>query len=133
MVDTWQPASGKNTAPDLTVLKKLASLHPQLETSTDLDAVIDSQDLAQARSWIQLAEDQWQTVITELEQQERLNLATFYTVAEMKLSGWEARDKNPAIWIYRFLKKTKQLPEKDIIKALKSKTDNRFIPYGSVL
>ncbi len=133
MVDTWQPAGGDTTEPDLTVLKTLASLHQQLEISTDLSAAIDEQNLARARSWIQLAEDQWQTVINEMEQQERLDLATFYTVAEMKLSGWEARDKNPAIWIYRFLKKTKQLPEKDIIKALKGKTDNRFIPYGSVL
>ena len=133
MVDTWQPIDAKSSQPDLTLLQTLAAHVAELESDAGLGDKIADQDLARARGWMQLDEDQWQEAITALSTENRLNLATFYTVAEMKLSGWQARDKNPAIWIYRFLKKTKQLPEKDIIKALKSKTDNRFIPYGSVL
>ena len=132
MVDVWQPTSDASNAPDLTVLKNLASQSDALQQGQPLATINDS-ELASARSWIQLSEAAWQESIQQLTDQERLQLATFYTVAEVKLSGWQARDKNPAIWIFRYLKKNGQLPEKEFIKALKSQTDNRFIPYGSVL
>jgi len=132
MVDVWQPTSDAGNAPDLTVLKNLASQSDALQQGQPLATINDS-ELASARSWIQLSEAAWQESIQQLTDQERLQLATFYTVAEVKLSGWQARDKNPAIWIFRYLKKNGQLPEKEFIKALKSQTDNRFIPYGSVL
>jgi hypothetical protein len=132
MVDVWQPTSDAGNAPDLTVLKNLASQSDALQQGQPLATINDS-ELASARSWIQLSEEAWQESIQQLTDQERLQLATFYTVAEVKLSGWQARDKNPAIWIFRYLKKNGQLPEKEFIKALKSQTDNRFIPYGSVL
>jgi len=132
MVDVWQPTSDAGNAPDLTVLKTLASQSDALQQGQPLATINDS-ELASARSWIQLSEAAWQESIQQLTDLERLQLATFYTVAEVKLSGWQARDKNPAIWIFRYLKKNGQLPEKEFIKALKSQTDNRFIPYGSVL
>ena len=132
MVDVWQPTSDAGNAPDLTVLKNLASQSDALQQGQPL-ATIDDSELASARSWIQLSEAAWQESTQQLTDQERLQLATFYTVAEVKLSGSQARDKNPAIWIFRYLKKNGQLPEKEFIKALKSQTDNRFIPYGSVL
>lgn len=133
MVDVWQPADLTNNTPDLTVLQKLATAAVQLELQGDVSDLLNDQQLASARSWMQFSEENWQAAIEQLSNDERLQLATFYTVAEVKLSGFEARDKNPAIWIFRYLKKTQQLPEKDFIKALKNKTDNRFIPYGSVL
>lgn len=132
MVDVWQPTSDAGNAPDLTVLKNLALKSDALQQGQPLATINDS-ELASARSWIQLSEAAWQESIQQLTDLERLQLATFYTVAEVKLSGWQARDKNPAIWIFRYLKKNGQLPEKEFIKALKSQTDNRFIPYGSVL
>ena len=132
MVDVWQPTSDAGNAPDLTVLKNLALQSDALQQGQPLATINDS-ELASARSWIQLSEAAWQESIQQLTDLERLQLATFYTVAEVKLSGWQARDKNPAIWIFRYLKKNGQLPEKEFIKALKSQTDNRFIPYGSVL
>lgn len=133
MVDVWQPANPSSTSPDLTVLQKMASAAEALESSGDISALLDDAQLASGRSWLQLTEETWQPVIAQLSHEQQLALATFYTVAEVKLSGWQARDKNPAIWIFRYLKKNQQLPEKDFIKALKNKTDNRFIPYGSVL
>ena len=133
MVDVWQPANADSGQPDLTLLQTLAGLSDAIENNTDISDIVSDDELTLARSWIQLSEENWQTTIEALNTENRLGLAFFYTLAEMKLSGWEARDKNPAIWIFRYLKKNKQLPEKEIIKLLKSKTDNRFIPYGSVL
>lgn len=133
MIDQWQPADQNSTQLDLTLLNKLAGLASVLENTNNIDDHISQEELQQARSWIQLSENHWQDSVKQLEAEQRLNIATFYVLAETKLSGWEARDKNPAIWIFRYLKKNKQLPEKDIIKKLKNKTDNRFIPYGSVL
>jgi len=133
MVDVWQPANTLPAGPDLTLVEKLAALSAELEQHDDLNQFLSADDLAAARSWIQLSEAQWLPVIKQLEAESRLKLALFYTLAEVKLNGWQAGDKNPAIWIFRFLKQTHQLPEKNFIRLLKSKTDNRFIPYGSVL
>ena len=133
MVDVWQPADTDSGQPDLTLLQTLAGLSDAIENNTDVSTMVSDDELALARSWIQLSEEKWLVAIESLSAENRLGLAFFYTLAEVKLSGWEARDKNPAIWIFRYLKKNKQLPEKEIIKLLKSKTDNRFIPYGSVL
>lgn len=133
MIEQWQPANADTTQPDLTILNGLAAQVEQFEQDAQLETLMDPQQSQQLRSWTQLSEAQWLPILEQINQPQLLQIATFYVVAEAKLSGWECGDSNPAIWIFRYLKKTAQLPEKHIIKSLKSKTDNRFIPYGNVL
>lgn len=136
MVDIWQPnatqtATHTNTAQiNVDLLQQIANL------SDDVDAIFNALTAEQqqyVRQWIQLSEQEWQAQLPHIEESALFPIAQFYTLAEMKLSGFEAGKNNPAIWIFRYLKQQQKLPEKSDIRALKAQTDNRFIPYGSVL
>lgn len=131
MIDQWEP--NRPTAIDPHILRQLAESSQILIHQGAAELTIPADTLRQAQQWIQASEEQWQTVLPQFDQSTLLALAEFYTVAEMTLPGWQAKDKNPTIWIFRYLKKQQQLPEKDVIRALKARTDNRFIPYGSAL
>ncbi len=131
MIDQWEP--NRPSALDPTVLQQLADCSQTLITQGASGLALPDDTLRRAQQWIQAPEIQWLDVLPQFDQSTLLALAEFYTVAEMILPGWQAKDKNPTIWIFRYLKKQQQLPEKEIIRALKARTDNRFIPYGSAL
>lgn len=131
MIDQWEP--NRPTAIDPSILRQLAECSQTLITQGEQGLTLPADILRKAQQWIHMTETQWQEALPQFDQNTLLALAEFYTVAEMVLPGWQAKDKNPTIWIFRYLKKQQQLPEKDVIRALKARTDNRFIPYGSAL
>jgi hypothetical protein len=130
MIDEWQPHASV-TKIDISLLVWVCT-----QTFPDQPAQIadiDAAQQAQLASYIQCSEQQWQSVLGEIEDSKLVALAFFYTRAEEKWAAFTAGSDNPAIWIFRYLKKGQNLPEKSVIKQLKSETKNRFIPYGSVL
>ena len=60
-----------------------------------------------------------------------LALIRFYTLAE-SLPGWEAGARSPVIPMVAELKKRGEYPA-DLGVWIKERTDNRFLPYGSLL
>lgn len=133
MINTWQPNVTNSDAIDANLLNLFAQLGSQaLQEKVQLNALVSKTQQSQAQSWIRLPEEAWQQVIEKLPQEQLYPLATFFTLAEMQLAGWECGSKNPAIWIFRWLRNHQQQPSKEQVKALKNLTDNRFIPYGSV-
>lgn len=134
MLNTWQPNNTSSTAIDASVLNRFAELGQSiLQGSVQLTKVVSSEDAAKAQGWLKLSEANWQATLEQLEQTSLYPLAAFFTVAEMQFSGWQCGSKNPAIWIFRWLKKQQQQLSKEQVQALKKLTDNRFIPYGSAL
>lgn len=87
----------------------------------------------QAQAWIKCSADQWLPVFEALNDEQLLSLAGFYIKAEMSLAGFESGADNPAIAVFRYLKDQGRLPGKDVIRALKAQTSNRYIPYGKVM
>lgn len=133
MIDQWDPSLPTTSRPDSTLLIRLAEQSKVLREQGKEALTLTAEDLQQGASWIQQSEDIWLEAIATLSDDTLINLAFFYTQAEMDLSGFQAKAKNPAIWIFRYLRQAKRLPEKNVIRDLKALTDNRFIPYGSVL
>lgn len=134
MIDEWVPASDNsaNIAPAL--LHKCISVTALMtKNSRQAETELGDTLLRQVRAWLLLSEEQWQPALRLLTADELFQLAIFFTLAEMTFNGWQCGAKNPAIWIFRMLKKEGQLPDKDAIRHLKSLTDNRYIPYGSAL
>lgn len=129
MIHEWKPAVAKPQQIDPGLLQKFAQINHQ----QPLNTAIDPADQEQARSWLKLSEQEWSAVLTQLEPHTLFPLAVFFTLAEQQLSGWQCGARNPAIWIFRWLRQHDQLPDKEQIRQLKKMTDNRFIPYGSVL
>lgn len=129
MIEQWQP--GNSVSIDTPLLKKLASEpHESGELNQDL---FTEAEYRQLKQWIQVPEAQWQTALAELSDQQLLAIAYWYVRAEEELSGWESGAKNPAIWVFRWLKQLQRRPNKETVRAIKALTSNRYIPNGKVL
>ncbi|MDK2777950.1 MAG: hypothetical protein KYX62_09835 [Pseudomonadota bacterium] len=134
MITEWVPAASGQADIDVSLLQQSAALAETLKSDADaVRKVIGDDTLLTMQSWLKLPESAWQAPIQALPEKDLFPLAVFFTLAENAFSGWQCGSSNPAIWIFRYLKAQHALPEKPAIKALKSLTDNRYIPYGSAL
>ena len=61
-----------------------------------------------------------------------IDLIKFFTVAEMTFSGWKAGKKSPVIYLVKILKGRAVFCD-ELRKWIKNNSDNRYLPYGSVL
>ncbi|QQD23850.1 hypothetical protein [Venatoribacter cucullus] len=135
MINEWQPVKTTTAAQiDLQMLQMFAALGERIQAGEQtLADQLSAAQQQQASAWLQLQEEDWQPALQQLPPQQLFPLALFYTLAEQQLSGWQCGKRNPAIWIFRWLRQHNQLPDKEAIRQLKKLTDNRYIPYGSVL
>jgi len=127
MIGQWDPSlTNESTSPTASFLQTLASYCEEPQAA-------DEVNLQRASQYLALSEAEWQPSFADMSDTDLINLAFFYVRAESQLSGFEAGARNPAIWVFRYLRSAGRKPEKDIVKALKAETDNRFIPYGNAL
>ena len=61
-----------------------------------------------------------------------VRLVRFFTLAEMQLAGWEAGKQSPVIPLVKVLKGRGSF-DAELRRWIKTHTDNRYLPYGSVL
>lgn len=73
----------------------------------------------------------WQAAAATLDSKALLALIRFFTLAE-QLPGWESGARSPVIPLARALKARGDYPD-DLTAWIKAHTDNRFLPYGSLL
>ena len=73
----------------------------------------------------------WKAAATGLESAQLIALIRLYTLAE-RLPGWEAGARSPVIPLAAELKKRGDYPD-DLTAWIKANTDNRFLPYGSLM
>ena len=73
----------------------------------------------------------WKAAAVELDSARLIALVRFYTLAE-RLPGWEAGARSPVIVLAAELKKRGDYPD-DLTAWIKANTDNRFLPYGSLM
>ena len=131
MIEQWQPDT---VTPDALNTDQVKSVIASTAISVPGQLPdIDNSCRETMASYIKSSDEAWSALLTSLSNDEILALAYFYTRAEMVWAEFISKDNNPAIRCFQHLKSTKSLPEKALIKQLKSETDNRFIPYGSVL
>lgn len=74
----------------------------------------------------------WQAALRRLDDDQMLTLIRFYTLAEGKFPAWKAEAKSPVIVLARALRARDAWPA-DMTAWIKRHTDNRFLPYGSLL
>src|SRR5690554_5357964 len=130
MINEWQPT----TAININVLKSLVPVGQEvLQKPVQLSDWVSKEHQTEDERGVRPSENEWQNTLNDLSTERFFPLASVFTLAEMRFSGSQCGDSNAAIWIFRWLRSNKQQPEKEAIKKLKQLTDNRFIPYGSVL
>lgn len=73
----------------------------------------------------------WKAAAAELDAAALVALVRLFTLAE-RLPGWEAGAKSPVIPLAAELKRRGDYPS-DLTGWIKANTDNRFLPYGSLM
>lgn len=129
MIGQWNPDDSPSTR--LPTADQLAALIGQADVVLANGEGMPLRD--QAQSWIALSENDWASQFDGLDDEQLLALAEFYIRAEMTLGGFESGADNPAIAVFRYLKDQGRMPAKDVIRAMKAQTSNRYIPYGKVM
>lgn len=74
----------------------------------------------------------WTPLLSDQPDATLVQLVRFFTLAEMQLAGWEALGRSPVIPIVAELRRRKCYPN-ELTAWIKAHTNNRFLPYGSLL
>lgn len=107
---------------DFADAKDFATIETLLdETETALHSAIMKQSKA---SWFAIAE--------QFSNEQLESLVRFFTVAEMKLQGWDAGADSPVIWLVKILRARKNPPSKELLIWIKEHSSNRFLPNGAL-
>lgn len=77
------------------------------------------------------AASDWAVAAKPLATERLIQLVRLYTLAET-LPGWEAGARSPVIALVRELKQRDEFPA-ELNTWIRANTDNRFLPYGSLM
>ncbi|WP_394169658.1 hypothetical protein [Saccharospirillum alexandrii] len=127
---TWTP---DNTAPQPPTRDTLIQAATLGQADADFFPAQAPDALNELHEWMKQPQSQWQPELEPLETETLIALVRFFTLAEQHWAGWEAGDKNPAIWICKTLKPRGAFPDVELTRWVKAHTDNRFLPYGNPL
>lgn len=97
----------------------------------DLGAAMSEDDIKADAGLMQLTESEWEKA-DSLDDADIESLVRFFTLAEMQLPGWEGGKQSPVIYLVRIMKSRGSFTP-ELRKWIKANTDNRYLPYGSVL
>lgn len=132
-IGVWEPGGGKEAPPrevELDELRRFVQLARDggLE---DLPRALTSDELSKGAGLMKLEQEAWQ-VAEELPDDEIELLVRFFTRAEMELPGWEGGRRSPVVWLVKILR-ARDAFTPELRRWIKENSDNRFLPYGSVL
>ena len=124
-VGVWQPDDARLTSSTLERLSEASKFidEPTLGLTAD--------EIAKWSSVMRLDAQTWQPLLTAESDARLILLVRFFTVAEMRLPGWEAGARSPVIRIVAELRHRNAYPA-ELTAWIKANTTNRFLPYGSL-
>ena len=124
-VATWQPAPQELSPAHVQALERAA------EAQDDALAV-GEQDAVLLRELMAASLDQWQALVDDTASATLAKWLRVVVLAEVRLPGCERGAKSPAILMARSLRARNAYP-KELTGWIRSVSDNRFLPYGSLL
>ncbi|MGI9328029.1 MAG: hypothetical protein ACR2PZ_22605 [Pseudomonadales bacterium] len=127
-VDTFDPSALPQslTEADLAVL---------LRAAEDLEATqfgLSDHEVARLGRLVRQDGADWQLASKDLSNVDLIALIRLLVLAEGQLSGWESGAKSPVIVLAGRLKDAKAYPA-ELTAWIKANSENRFLPYGSLL
>jgi hypothetical protein len=131
-IGVWEPDSGseKPQEIELSMLKRYIQLARD-EGHEDVASHLNGSDRSAGAYLMKLEQSSWE-LAEQFTDDEIEHLIRFFTLAERQISGWEGGKRSPVIWLVKILKK-RQVFEPELRNWIKSNTENRYLPYGSVL
>ena len=123
-VGTWQPAPDEIGDAHLQALERAANADDAFDVSEP--------DANLLREVMAANLDHWRELVESASSEALLKWLRATVLAEARLTGCERGAKSPAILIARTLRDRNAYP-KDITAWIRSISNNRFLPYGSLL
>ncbi|HEY6597711.1 MAG TPA: hypothetical protein VIZ30_00255 [Pseudomonadales bacterium] len=124
-VGVWQP---QDPPIDARTLARFAEAASYLDHAT---LGLTSEEVRELAAVMKFARDRWTALITNESDARLIQLVKFFTVAEMRLPGWEAGAHSPVIALVAELRRRRAYP-KELTAWIKGHTTNRFLPHGSL-
>ena len=124
-VGVWQP---EEVPLDAGVLVRLSDACDFIDEPT---LGLSPDEIAKWAGLMKVSPQIWAPLLAAESDARLVRLVKFFTVAEMRLPGWEAGARSPVIRIVAELKRRKTYP-KDLTAWIKANSTNRFLPYGSL-
>jgi hypothetical protein len=131
-IGTWQPGNKPVKAIQISddLLQRFISLGNETEIE-DLANALTPAEISEGAVLMTINRSNWD-FLRDRDVQSLIALIRFFTLAEAQLPGWQAGDKSPVIALVGILKQRDEFSD-ELRKWIKSNTDNRYLPYGSVL
>jgi hypothetical protein len=130
-VGVWKPGGDvESRVVDPELLGRFFQLGKELSGALDV-VMLDTFELAN-ENWVMTSGPSAWEIARELDTESTISLVRLFTLLEDQVSGWEAGNKSPVIWLVKVLKERGDL-EADLRKWIKSNTKNRYLPHGSAL
>lgn len=130
-IGVWEPESQseKPQQMDLSLLQRFIQLVRDGHLA-DLDKHLSGSDRPAGAFLMKLEQSSWDFA-EQFTDEEIEHLIRFFTQAERHISGWQGGKRSPVIWLVKILRK-RQAFTPQLNSWIKSNTDNRYLPYGSV-
>ncbi len=127
-VESWDPKAAKTRLSDKEIDRFLAAADSLNKPGFGLD----EDEIKNLAPLSRQGSADWTATGAGLDDSEVVALIRLFTLAEAEFALWEAGAKSPVIPLATLLKKRGVYPD-DLTAWIKAHTDNRFLPYGSLL
>jgi len=127
-VGVWQPDEHHVTL-DAAAFARLAAAAERLEQD---DFALTPTEIERYAPLMRLPAADWTPLAAAASDERLVALVKFFTLAEMRLPGWEALARSPVIPLVAELRRRGRYPS-ELTAWIKANTTNRFLPYGSLL
>ncbi|MFT5420671.1 MAG: hypothetical protein ACI9D5_001421 [Candidatus Endobugula sp.] len=132
---TWDPSSPSENSTsytlDIEFLKKIIKTVGN-NTEIEVSSYLTADEQKTHSPVMRLSKATWFTIKESLSNDDIITLIKFFTLAEMQLSDWSGEEHSPVIWLTKILKQKGGSINKDLLLWIKSKNDNKFLPYGAL-
>ncbi|MDE0062803.1 MAG: hypothetical protein OXP09_10590 [Gammaproteobacteria bacterium] len=127
-VGTWNP-SEQITELNTSVVDELlaAAARP-----SEADFGLSPADIERLAGYAHANRVDWQAVSESLRDNQAADLIRFFTLAESRFPAWKAGSNSPVIVLAKALRARGAWPS-DLTAWIRANTDNRFLPYGSLI
>jgi hypothetical protein len=127
-VHSFDPKSAKTEVSDADLARLLAGAG-RLDTD---DFGFSAPDVAELAALARHPDVDWEARGDSLSDDDAIALIRLFTLAEGTFPSWQAGAKSPVVPLAATLKRRGAYPE-DLTGWIKANTENRFLPYGSLL
>lgn len=126
-VGSWDPE--KRVTLDASLIARLCRADAEIDNP---GLGFAAEEVKRHAELMRLPAERWTEAARLLTTEQIEALIRVFTVAEMKLPGWEAKARSPVVPLVAELKR-RGVYRKELTGWIKAHTTNRFLPHGSLM